>query len=336
MPWIDLHCDTIYELMRRNHGENLCENSLSVNVEGLRNAGSIAQFFAAFIYAGDFQVADGERSGQTSSVKIDWDGAYAHALDMLRYAKKELAEHSEHLAFAGNLKDLHNNVNQKKISAFLTIEEGGILNGKMERLGALYQEGVRLMTLTWNYENCIGYPNSREEKRMMKGLKPFGFELIGEINRKGMLIDVSHLSDGGFWDVIKYSKMPVVASHSNARALCPHPRNLSDEMIRVLAGKGGVIGLNFYPYFLNGTDRAGVDDLVRHIKHMYRVGGEDVIALGTDFDGFDDAINELDGIGKLPILSDALSKQGFSERQLEKFCYGNAERMMRICSISVM
>ena len=81
------------------------------------------------------------------------------------------------------------------------------------------------MTLTWNYENCIGYPNSPKAKVMMQGLKPFGYEVIGEMNRRGMVIDVSHLSDGGFWDVIKYSKAPVVASHSNARALCPHPRN---------------------------------------------------------------------------------------------------------------
>lgn len=313
MSWIDLHCDTIFELMRRGNGEGLCSNSLSVDIEGLRQVGSAAQFFAAFIYAGG----------------IDWNRAYTYALEMLDFVKKELAEHCDDLAFAGDLTGLHNNMAAGKISAFLTIEEGGILDGKMERLEELYRAGVRLMTLTWNYENCIGYPNSRDEKIMMKGLKPFGFEVIAEMNRKGMLIDVSHLSDGGFWDIIKYSKAPVVASHSNARALCPHPRNLSDEMIRVLAGKGGIAGVNFYPYFLNGSDRAGVDDLVRHIKYMYRIGGEDVIALGTDFDGFDDAINELDGIGKLPILSDALSKQGFIERQLEKFCYGNAERVIR-------
>ncbi len=319
--------------MRQGEKENLRANHLCVDIEKLKQAGSIAQFFAAFIYAGDFQVGDGEdnveMSNCISSVKIDWDGAYAHALDILRYAKKEFSEHSNDISFAGNSMDLQKNLMNKKISAFLTIEEGGILDGKMERLEALYREGVRLITLTWNYENCIGYPNSRNEKIMMKGLKPFGFELISEMNRKGMLIDVSHLSDGGFWDVIKYSKSPVVASHSNARALCSHPRNLSDEMIRVLAGKGGVAGVNFYPYFLNGSERAGVDDLVRHIKHMYQVGGEDFIALGTDFDGFDDGVNEIKHIGQLDVLYQALRKAGFTARQLEKFCHGNAERVIQ-------
>ncbi len=319
MPWIDLHCDTFFELMRRNNGENLCKNSLSVNIEGMRKAGSVAQFFAAFIYGEAFL-----ESGQ-----IAWSAAYQHAKEMLQYAKQEILSNADVLAFAGNTTDLHNNLSDKKISAFLTIEEGGILDGKMERLDELYREGVRLITLTWNFESCIGYPNSREDKMMMKGLKPFGFDVIAEMNRIGMLIDVSHLSDGGFWDVIKYSKSPVVASHSNARALCAHPRNLSDEMIRVLAGKGGVAGVNFYPYFLNGAEHAGVDDLVHHIKHMYQVGGEDVIALGTDFDGFDDAENEVGSVRQLNLLYQALERAGFTERQLEKFCYGNAERVIR-------
>ena len=130
----------------------------------------------------------------------------------------------------------------------------------MNRLHTLYQEGVRLVTLLWNEENCIGSPNSKDRKIMQKGLKPFGFEVVEQMNSLGMLIDVSHLSDGGFWDVLSTSSKPIVASHSNARALCEHPRNLSDDMIRALAEKGGVIGLNFYPYFVNPVGHASVSD----------------------------------------------------------------------------
>ncbi len=314
MTWIDLHCDTIYELMRCKDAQSLRNNTLSVDAEGLRRAKSAAQFFAMFVYAEDFRKQD----------CINWDKAYQHALAMLVRAKDEVKANADVLAMARNASELRHNMSVGKVSAFLTVEEGGILNGKMERLEALYIEGVRLITLTWNYENSIGYPN-----RMQQGLKPFGFEVIAEMNRKGMIIDVSHLSDGGFWDVVKYSRAPIVASHSNARALCPHPRNLTDEMIRVLAGKGGIAGVNFYPYFLNGKEQAGVEELVQHIRHMFRVGGEDFVALGTDFDGFDDATNELDHVSKLSILYEALKKSGFQERQLEKFCYGNAERVIR-------
>ena len=129
--------------------------------------------------------------------------------------------------------------------ALLTVEEGGVLNGNRNRLEELYQRGVRLITLTWNYENCIGYPNSRNAQEMQKGLKSFGKQMVEEMNERGMLVDVSHLSDGGFWDCIRLSKKPIIASHSNARALCAHPRNLSDEMLCALGECGGVVGLNF-------------------------------------------------------------------------------------------
>ena len=114
----------------------------------------------------------------------------------------------------------------------------------------MYEKGTRLMTLTWNYENCLGYPNSRDASVMGRGLKKFGLETIEQMNGLGMLVDVSHLSDGGFWDCIRHSSAPVVASHSNVRALCDCPRNLTDEMLKALGEKGGAAGLNFYPAFL--------------------------------------------------------------------------------------
>ena len=185
------------------------------------------------------------------------------------------------------------------------------------------------MTLLWNEENCIGYPNSRDGEVMKKGLKSFGIETVERMNELGMIIDVSHMSDGGFWDVLEYSKKPVVASHSNARALCPHPRNLTDEMIRALAEKGGVAGLNFYPYFVNENGKAGIEDLVRHLEHLFYVGGEDFVAIGTDFDGFDQGELELQNIGEMNLLYEALEKRKFNDGQIEKFWHGNVMRVMK-------
>ena len=141
------------------------------------------------------------------------------------------------------------------IGALLTVEEGGVLDGSMERLEQLFEKNVRLLTLTWNKDNCIGHPNHRDKEKNALGLTPFGFEVICRMEELGMIVDVSHLSDGGFYDVARTMKKPFVASHSNARALCGHPRNLTDDMLKLLAKHGGVAGLNFCPAFLD--EKAG-------------------------------------------------------------------------------
>lgn len=165
---------------------------------------------------------------------------------------------------------------------------------------------------------------------MQSGLKPFGIEVVETMNALGMLIDVSHLSDGGFWDALKYSKAPVVASHSNCRTLCEHPRNLSDEMIKALADKGGIAGINLYPYFINKNGVARAEDIADHIVYMYQIGGEDVIAIGTDFDGFDEGEFEIAHMGEMRKLYDVVKRRGFTERQMEKFWNGNAMRVMKL------
>ena len=318
MRLIDMHCDTIFELFNRKDTEmELGQNQLGVDVEKMKMADSMAQFFACFINMRRFQGEDRFSKG------------YQYVLDMIAFAKNEIGKYSEEIMLAKSYEELLQNEKIGKMSAFLTVEEGGIIENDMSRLDHLYEEGVRLMTLLWNEENCMGYPNSRDVDVMKKGLKPFGIETVERMNELGMIIDVSHMSDGGFWDVLKYSKKPVVASHSNARALCPHPRNLTDEMIRALAEKGGVAGLNFYPYFVNENGKAGVEDLVRHIEHLFYVGGEDFVAIGTDFDGFDQGELELQNIGEMNLLYEALKKRKFNDGQIEKFWRGNVMRVMR-------
>lgn len=319
MQLIDMHCDTIWLLMREKNAV-LRKNQICVDIEKMKRAGSMAQFFACFIHVD-------ELSGTNKTNKYEL--GYAKALEMINRGKSEFAENEDAIALTHNYEEVLCNCKQGKMSAFLTIEEGGVLNGDMARLCRLYEEGIRLVTLTWNYENCIGYPNSKDVCTMRKGLKPFGLEVIGQMNELGMLIDVSHLSDGGFWDVIRYSKKPIVASHSNARGLCPHPRNLSDDMIRALAEQGGVIGVNFYPYFLNVAGKATAENIADHIMHMYRVGGEDVVGIGTDFDGFDEGELEIAHLGEMHKVRDAVKKRGLTERQIEKIWSLNVIRVMK-------
>lgn len=316
MNLIDMHCDTLLKFMWRPD-THLKENDYSVDLEKMKRAGSLAQFFACFIYAKRFQGED------------IWEQGFDHALKMIAHAKKEFLENADKIALATNYKEIMKNKDAGRMSAILTVEEGGIINGKMSHLEELHRQGIRLITLTWNWENCLGFPNSRETDLMQKGLKPFGIEVVERMNELGMIIDVSHLSDGGFWDVLKYSKKPVVASHSNARVLCSHPRNLTDDMIRALAEKGGIAGVNFYPAFVHESNRITAENLADHVEYMYKIGGEDFVAMGTDFDGFDDGESTITHIGQMEEVFDAIRKRGFTASQMDKIWSGNALRVIK-------
>jgi membrane dipeptidase len=247
--------------------------------------------------------------------------------------RKELDENKEFLRAVLTYQDVEKCTHDKKTGILLTIEDGGVLHGDMNNLHKVYKDGVRLITLTWNHENEIGYPNSKDFLIMGKGLKTFGFELLEEMCRLGMIVDVSHLSDGGFKDVADFMKrknMPFVASHSNARAVCGHERNLPDSYIKELAVVGGVMGLNFASHFLNENEAADgnstIDDMVRHVLHIRNVGGSEVVAIGSDFDGVQSNL-EINCPEKMHLLYDALHKAGLTESELEKMFYKNAVRI---------
>ena len=160
-----------------------------------------------------------------------------------------------------------------------------------------------------------------------------GIEVIEEAERIGMMLDVSHLNDAGFMDVAKYTKKPFLASHSNARAICNHVRNLSDDFIRILSNRGGIIGINFYPNFLtkvpaNCENPGTIDAIIEHIKHIEKIGGIDCISLGSDFDGIEGHA-ELPDCSYMYRLIDALHSAGFKEDAIEKICYKNALRFYR-------
>ncbi|ACL69721.1 dipeptidase [Halothermothrix orenii] len=311
MKIIDLHCDTISKLYKFSGRQGLRSNELHVDLEKLRQAGSKAQFFALFLDKNNLPAG-------TDSYQI--------FLEMLDVFKKELAKNSDMVSLARNYSELQKNESEGKISAFLTIEEGAVLQGKLSNLKKIYRLGVRLITLTWNYPNEIGFPNMKNYKD--KGLTPFGNEVIREMNHLGMIIDVSHLSDKGFYDVINLSRKPVIASHSNARSLHNHPRNLTDDMIKLIGEQGGVIGINFNSYFLGDTKISTIADIIKHIKHVKKVGGSDVIALGSDYDGISCQL-ELKNIGQIPNLIYTLEKYGFSDDDIDKFTYKNVERVIK-------
>lgn len=309
MKTIDMHCDTILGLMDTRENLGLYENNLSIDIKKLKKGNSLAQFFAMWI---DFKKAKNPMET---------------CLKMIDKFHIEIEKNCNYISLATNYKDIMKNNKEGKLSAVLTIEEGGAIKGKLYNLRNFYRLGVRAMTLTWNEVNEIGFPNKNEKYRD-KGLTEFGQEVIHEMNRLGMIIDVSHLSDKGFYDVSRLSSKPFIASHSNSRAMKSHFRNLTDDMIKILSENGGVMGICFERDFLGDSKNTRIEDIVRHIKHIRDIGGIDVIALGSDYDGSHPNC-EIDNIGEIEKLVYALKDAKFTEYEIEKVFYKNALRVIK-------
>lgn len=334
MNLVDMHCDTISELMEKGTEYTLQNNNGCIDLKGLKDAGTIVQLFACYV---NVRSQSGKAVGSTITEE-DWERAWEKMQRLLSRLEQELNLIPDfEIHRAKRFSDIEKCIKKDRIAAVAAVEEGGILNGKIERLSQLYQKGVRLITLTWNYENCLGHPNSRKADIMRKGLTDFGIEVVKQMNQTGMIVDVSHLSDGGFWDCIRESKAPIVASHSNCRSLCGHPRNLTDDMLMALAEKGGVAGLNFYPFFIKEDGKASISDIARHALHMIRTAGEEVVSVGSDFDGFsyedlsleDSADEYIFHVRDMERLWHRMKEQGITERQLDKIWSGNALRVMK-------
>ena len=308
MRFIDMHCDTPMFLFE-NNDSSLKESKGTVDINKLKKGNAMIQFFAYFV-----ELKEG----------ID---SYVEFEKMYNNFKNQLALNSESIEVIENFNDIQTIKETGKIGCLYTIEEGEVLKGAIDNLYKTYDKGVRGITLTWNYENSIGYPNCIKEFSN-KGLKDFGIKLVEEMNRLGVLVDVSHLSDGGFYDVSKVSKRPFVATHSNARTIRNHSRNLTDDMIKILSEKGGVMGLNFCAPFLGESKISKIEDMIRHLKHIKNVGGVDVIALGSDFDGIENKV-EIENSSKMPLLAEALLKNGFKEDEVEKIFYKNVLRVLK-------
>lgn len=319
MKFIDMHCDTISSIyLDRMGGEvkKLRENNGHVDLARLKKGGCLAQNFALF-----------------TILKKDPD-PYGFARGACRLFKEELAENDDMIRQAVTVEEILRNDRDGRMSGVLTIEEGGICNGSTDVLRDFYREGVRMMTLTWNYENDLAYPNRVDMNTGISmpesehGLKKKGIEFVELMEEIGMAVDVSHLGDAGFWDVAEIMKKTFAASHSNARAIAGHTRNLTDEMIRTMAERGGVMGINYCPVFLDDREDGGtscISAMVRHIKHIRNVGGIECIGLGSDFDGISGTL-EIDSPSAVHLLEEALYRNGFTQTEVEKIFYRNVLR----------
>ena len=213
---------------------------------------------------------------------------------------------------------------RNRLWVIMGVEGGDCLGGELWILDLLFRLGVRLLTLTWSNRNALA--DGVWEERSNGGLTNFGREVVGKMQDLGMVIDVSHLASAGFWDVSRLVAGPFIASHSNAAALCPHPRNLTDEQARSIAEHGGVIGVNFCgPHLTEG--KAEVEHVIGHIEHFWKVAGEDHVGLGTDYDGIDAPPVGLEDVTCLPRLIQELQRRGHSESRIEKFMGQNFLRV---------
>lgn len=308
---VDLHCDTLLNCMFKEQ-YSLRRNDGHISLEKLKQGQVAAQCFAIYVPT--------NKNAENAGLKL---GPYDYYKETLSRYRKEIAQNSDLITATTSINDIKRNICSGKLSAILTIEDAEPLDGKIERLKEFHDDGVRMIGLTWNWENCVGYPNSTDPEIMNKGLKPFGIECIKEMNRLGIAIDVSHLSEGGFRDVCRYSESPFIASHSCALGLCDHTRNLSDEQLRAIADKGGVVGVNFCSIFLRKDSlHTTIDDIVTHTRYMVDKAGTDVIAFGSDFDGIESTLEFKDASG-FHLILDALSRY-YSDDIIEKFAHGNA------------
>lgn len=355
MKVIDMHCDTISRLLELQDGgrkEGLRENSGHLDLVRMKQGGYLLQNFALFVEL--------NRGGSP------WE----QVCRLAELYREEMEKNSELIAPVLQFSDIKRNEAEGKLSAMLTVEEGGVCGGEIKKLHQLYDIGVRMLTLTWNFPNEIGWPNfdrekgrkAREEKKhfsesgpdapeyellkhraqsafedyfhtpdLKRGLTEKGREFVAEMEKLGMIPDVSHLSDAGFYDVLAVTNKPFVASHSDARSVCPCVRNMTDDMIRKLSERGGVIGLNYCADFLEevsvGEKNPGtIAAVVRHAKYIADVGGMEVLGLGSDFDGID-THEELPGAQSMERLWEALRKAGFTEGQLDKIFWKNVLRV---------
>ena len=321
MGYIDMHCDTLMKAFFKGKKDILSLRRCRVDLEKLEQGGCKAQFFAIFMLPRSIRSKAG--------FLLPSDDRYIQKLRKILL--NTISAAPQRLALARNDAELRANAAAGRISAFLTLEDGRAVQGRLERLEEFYERGIRLISLTWNDANCFGAPNSQDPAVMAAGLTPFGKAAVERMNELGMIVDVSHLSDGGFWDVAALANRPFVASHSNCRALCSHRRNLDDEMLRALGSAGGVAGLNFLPEFVSGDAgpaRAAAQRIAAHARHMANVGGVGCVAIGTDFDGFSGQ-GEISSAARMPLLFDALAAAGFHEREIEQIAHENVERVIR-------
>ncbi len=313
-PVFDLHCDTALRILNKNPDklESLRNNKLHIDLERAKTLPGYAQCFACF-------TTTKQSSGDMAAIGL-FEKEMATIL-------RETEENEDLIRLAYSAKDVEMNLENGLMSAILTIEGPAGIDFNPYILEDLYKIGYRITTLSWNEKNpltgsCV----------TGGGLTEAGREYVKEAQRVGMVVDVSHISDEGFWDIIEITQKPVIASHSNSRALCNVPRNLTDDMYRAICKTGGTVGINLYNDFLG--ENPTVDTVCDHIFHFLQVAGSDNhLSLGSDFDGMERLPAGITGIQDYPKLAERLLERGLDEETVYKVFWKNAIEVIERCSI---
>ncbi len=284
MRFFDLHCDTITKLFAQK--QSLFDGDAQINISKTSNLDRWNQVFAIFI-------PDSLRG----------EDALRYFLDVSDYYRKQIDANQSSLAVKSN--------------HLLSVEGGAVLAGKLENIDILRENSVKLLTLTWNGENELGFGINKN-----RGLKDFGRKCVRKLEKSKIVVDVSHISDAGFYDVAEESTKPFVATHSNSRKICGHLRNLTDEQFLHIRSIGGIVGVNFHhPFVTDGGDY--ISALMSHIEHFLSLGGEKCLCIGSDFDGADMDV-ALDSIDKINTLVDAMKKANYSDNLINDIMFNNA------------
>ena len=311
---IDLHNDvlevmvndTSYHLKQR-HSYN------HTDIPRLKDGGVDLQFFSVWVSP------------------TQYTNYYQQAQVMLNIFNSELNQNTNSIAQARNWNEADSLIQQNKIAAVIGVEGGHHIENSIEKLVNLYNAGMRYMTITWN--NSTDWAVSAQDSRSTTvGLSDFGRQIIRAMDSLGIIIDVSHTGIKTIQDILQETQNPIIASHSGARALRNHYRNLYDWQIQDIANSGGVIGVVFYPYFLNGSSNASISDVIAHIDYLKNLVGIDYVAIGSDFDGIEVVPLGLEDTSKFPNLTEALFDHGYTREEVEKILYKNFKRVFeQVC-----
>ncbi len=296
----DLHCDTPYELYLRS--ESFFENSLAVSNRYTN------------VYSEYWQVA-----AIWSQKELDNDSAYARFFEIAKYFKNDVLSSKDISIYNGRY-------TASKKTFILSVEDARILNGDINRLNALYAEGVRIITLLWRGCTCIGGSFDTSS-----GLTEFGKKTVRKCIELGIVPDISHASEQSAYDVFEMcgDSFPVIASHSCSAAVYDHPRNITDGQFAHISASGGLVGINLYlePLGLTVGD-AAVPSILKHIEHFLSIGGEDIVAFGCDFDGTDAPL-DLPNVSSLTVIAEEMLRLNYSEAIVKKLFYKNAKNFIK-------
>ena len=305
----DAHCDTISRCWREYEGLDC--NSGMISLEKVSGFKRYCQFFALW-------TADGYTGYPAGGDSIE--RAY-HVL--LRCFKDQIARNSNKIVQCCTAVEAERANRQGKVAAFLSVEGGELLGCDPDRLEQAARDGVKAINITWNFANALSGSHSDEPER---GLSTIGYRFVKKMEDLHILVDVSHLSEAGFWDVVEIARRPILASHSNIKSVWNHTRNLTDEQITAIIKNQGVIGLNFYEEFVGGS--RDLDMIRAHLDRLLELGGGKTAALGGDWDGCD-TMAGLPAIDSLPRLYEHLLRHGYTETVVQDLFYNNLMRVVR-------